>query len=91
MTLSKFNQTWFDLGRSARLKAQLTAYKTKQPVQLPLSSYNPTAAAHWRDGWNSVSLEDIQNYCKPNSASNSNVTPINDPIANARKVIKGTQ
>jgi hypothetical protein len=85
MTLSKFNQQWFDDGRKARLAAQLHAYQTKTPVHLPLSSYNATAAEHWRNGWNSVSIDDIKKHCLPQPPS---AAKINDPIANARRAIK---
>jgi hypothetical protein len=86
MTLSRFNQQWFDLGRAARLKAQLHAYQTKTPVYLPMSSYNLTAA-YWRDGWNSVSLKDIKNHCQPECAQEAAQSPINDPIQRARLAI----
>jgi hypothetical protein len=101
MTLSKFNQQWFDDGRKARLAAQLHAYQTKTPVHLPLSSYNATAAEHWRNGWNSVTREDIKNHCQPRNlldTQNSYVCQIrgrnftdiinSDPIANARRAIQ---
>ena len=95
MTLSKFNQMWFDMGREARLKAQLHAYQTKTAVHLPQSSHNATAASHWRDGWNSISLDDIKKHCLANGAAQDlgkipNTKNVVDPIAHARKIVKGS-
>lgn len=84
MTLSKFNQAWYDMGRKARLAAQLHAYQNKTAVHLPLSSYNQTAAEHWRNGWNSVTRDEIKQHCNPNAQP---PLQTNNPIANARRAI----
>lgn len=91
MTLSKFNQQWYNHGRSDRLKAQVQAYRTKTPVFLPLATHNATAFLHWRNGWNSISTEDIKNACLPNHSPEKALTIANDPIANARRAIQGSK
>jgi hypothetical protein len=87
MSLSRFNQQWYDQGRSDRLKAQLQAYQTKTPVFLPLATHHATAFLHWRNGWNSVSMQDIKNLCQPSQTGQKVNTLPNDPIANARRAI----
>jgi hypothetical protein len=88
--MSPFNQDWFNRGRLQRLKAQLTAYQTSTAVILPMATHNATAFCFWRDGWNSVSLNEIKQHIA-NSHSQHQAGPLpGDHIAQARNAIKGS-
>lgn len=60
--MSQFLQNFFDMGRTARFEAERAALQQRQPVQLPESTYNPTAQVYWRNGWNSPSLHEIEEF-----------------------------
>lgn len=76
MTVSKFNQQWYDMGRKARFQATLEAALSRQAVILPESSYNATAASFWRDGWNSCTLQELTEYVKAKTGKGgSSATP----------------
>lgn len=66
---SRFNKQWFQWGREARLNAEQTAFESGQPVYLPESSYNATAASYWRQGWNSITREELQNIHQGSAAT----------------------
>jgi hypothetical protein len=57
--MSRFNREWFDSGRKARFKAEAVSKKSGELTILPESSYNATAHSYWRQGWNSVTKQEL--------------------------------
>lgn len=62
MTISRRNREWFEAGRLARLKAEAQSQKSGELSILPQSSHNATAHSFWRQGWNSVTRQDLNEY-----------------------------
>ncbi|WP_102798744.1 hypothetical protein [Bowmanella denitrificans] len=69
--MSRHNQQFYDMGRKARFTAELTAWQSQRATQMPLSSHNATAHSYWRQGWNSVSLAEIQQYINANQTGHT--------------------
>lgn len=67
MTLSRFNREWFDSGRKARFKAEAESRKSSELTILPQSSHNATAHSYWRQGWNSVTRQELEDWLNGNS------------------------
>ena len=62
MSISRFNREWFDMGRKARFKAEAASQKSGELSILPESSYNATAHSYWRQGWNSVTRQEVEDW-----------------------------
>lgn len=69
MTISRRNREWFESGRLARLKAEAQSQKSGELSILPQSSHNATAHSFWRQGWNSVTRQDLNEYLNQSSST----------------------
>ena len=69
MSISRFNREWFDMGRKARFKAEAASQKSGELSILPESSHNATAHSFWRQGWNSVTRQDLNEYLNQSSST----------------------
>ncbi|GAB5378983.1 MAG: hypothetical protein Alis3KO_00820 [Aliiglaciecola sp.] len=84
-------QAYLDEGRKKRLKAELYAHNTRTAVQFPESTYHATYAMYFRQGWNSVTLQDIEDVIR-NSGLSKHVQRINlNNLKHARRLIGGSQ
>lgn len=84
-----FYDQFYDAGREARFKAELTAAQTNTAVQLPLFTHHPTGRNYWRNGWNSVHQSEIINHITDvKSQKTVRRLPLNY-IDKARKIVSG--
>lgn len=71
------NWQWsYEHGRKKRLYAELTAYKTSQPLDssnIPLHSHDGTYQSQFNKGWQSINSVEISMYIEDQTHLSSNL------------------
>lgn len=87
--MNRHYQQFYDMGRQARFRAELIAAQTHTAVQLPEATHHATCYQYWRQGWNSVQLQDIAEHIQgTNKRTTRNAL---NHIEQARSAIKGAR